>query len=163
MQTIVGGREKRSLAMEMLRTTGLLRLQATGSSMLPALWPGDTLTIEACDRDYIKPGDIVFFARDGRYFIHRVLRKSPGWGGQVLITRGDSLPQNDPPIRNDELLGRVSGIQRGDEHFAPVLLSPWMAILGRILAYSDFCRRIALRWHELRRCACVAGELAPFA
>ena len=34
-----------SMAAEALRSWGTLKLRATGISMLPALWPGDLLTV----------------------------------------------------------------------------------------------------------------------
>ena len=37
---------KCELAAEVLRSSGRLRLQVTGWSMLPSIWPGDTLTVE---------------------------------------------------------------------------------------------------------------------
>jgi len=33
------------LAAEVLRSSGRLRLRATGTSMLPAVWPGDVLSV----------------------------------------------------------------------------------------------------------------------
>lgn len=66
---------KQSLAAEVLWTTGSLRLAAFGYSMLPTLWPGDLLTIQAQSFDQIQAADVVLFARVERFFIHRVLRR----------------------------------------------------------------------------------------
>jgi len=62
---------KHSLATEMLGTAGTLRLAARGYSMLPSLWPGDVLTIEAQSFDWVQVGDVVLFSREDRFYIHR--------------------------------------------------------------------------------------------
>src|SRR5271157_1377561 len=83
---------KLDLAAQVLSSGGAIRLQALGTSMLPSIWPGDVLSIEHKPGEEIVPGDIVLVARDGRFFIHRLIEKhNSGW-----ITRGDSLPQPDP-------------------------------------------------------------------
>jgi hypothetical protein len=64
------------LATEVLRSAGELRLKVTGSSILPAVWPGDAVT--ACRRSAAQslPGDIILFARQGRLFAHRVVDRT---------------------------------------------------------------------------------------
>ena len=47
---------KCELAAEVLRSSGELRLRVTGSSMLPAVWPGDELTIRRQPFDAGRPG-----------------------------------------------------------------------------------------------------------
>jgi hypothetical protein len=54
-----------SLAAEALRTWGMVKLQATGVSMLPALWPGDLLTVHSLRLEQSEPGDIVLYMRGG--------------------------------------------------------------------------------------------------
>ena len=66
---------KHLLASEVLRASGTLRLTAPGHSMLPTLWPGDLLTVEARSIDQVQAGDVVLFTRENRFFVHRVLRK----------------------------------------------------------------------------------------
>jgi signal peptidase I len=106
------------LAGEILRTSGTLRLRVTGWSMLPTLWPGDTLTVEQTSSEAVAPGDIVLFARDRRFFVHRVIEKKSG--DQGIQTRGDAMPQMDPPVSNRELLGRVVSIVRNGKCIEPI-------------------------------------------
>ena len=97
-----------NLAAEILESGGVIRLQAFGASMLPSIWPGEVLVIESKTGQEIVSGDIVLIARDGRFFVHRLIgRRCSYW-----ITRGDSMPRNDPPSAAPELLGRVSAIHR---------------------------------------------------
>jgi len=101
---------KCELAAEALHSSGFLRLQVTGWSMLPSVWPGDTLMVEKADHEAVCAGDIVLFARERRLFAHRVVT-NPSGGGQ-LVTRGDAMPASDAPISDGELLGKVARIQR---------------------------------------------------
>src|ERR1051326_9156587 len=91
---------KCELASEVLRSSGRLSLQVTGWSMLPCIWPGDTLMVESVTRDDVSEGDIVLFGRDRRLFAHRVTRRA-GADGRI-VTRGDSMSQPDPPVSEQE-------------------------------------------------------------
>ena len=108
---------KCELAGEVLRSSGTLRLQVTGWSMLPAVLPGDTLVIEHIHSGAVSPGDIVLFGRDRRFFVHRVVAGSQSQSGAVL-TRGDALPATDPPVPAGDLLGRVSFILRNGKIYS---------------------------------------------
>jgi signal peptidase I len=128
---------KVDLAVEVLGLNGSLRLRALGTSMLPSIWPGDILRIENKSGKDIVPGDIVLVARDGRFFIHRLIEKRDSqW-----ITRGDSLPQNDIPVPEDHVLGKVSAIHRRNRVIVP---NPRVTTLVRGLAW------ILCRWDSLR-------------
>ena len=113
VMTEARGDHKLELATEVLRSGGAIRLQALGTSMLPSVWPGDVLSIEPAPGKDLVLGDIVLAVRDGRFFVHRLIEKRDcEW-----ITRGDSLPQNDPPLAEAQVLGKVSLIHRktGDD------------------------------------------------
>src|SRR5579872_6250678 len=98
---------KCELAAEVLRSCGTLRLRVTGWSMLPAVWPGDTLMIESARTGGVTEGDIVLFGRERRLFVHRVVKNL---GDSKFLTRGDAMSAPDPVIDRHELLGRVSSI-----------------------------------------------------
>ncbi|MGC2647688.1 MAG: S24/S26 family peptidase [Candidatus Sulfotelmatobacter sp.] len=109
---------KCELAAEVLRSFGSLRFVATGWSMLPSLWPGETLVVEGVvegkDQDRVCVGDIVLVRREGGLCAHRVVAvvgtsENPRW-----ITRGDALPAPDNgAVEPNELLGRVAYVIRG--------------------------------------------------
>ena len=136
---------KLDLATEVLRAGGNLRLQALGNSMLPSIWPGDVLCIEGKSGEIV-PGDIVLVARDGRFFIHRLIEKGEsGW-----ITRGDSLRQNDPPVEEVQVLGKVATIHRKGRAVCPNgRVSPLAAVFARMLCRWDLLRNLALRMRLL--------------
>jgi signal peptidase I len=110
---------KCDLAGEVLRSSGTLRLQVMGWSMLPTVWPGDTLVVEKADSSVVREGDIVLFGRDRRLFAHRVVTKRSHSGDSRLVTRGDAMPAADSPLAKDELLGKVSVIVRNGRCIAP--------------------------------------------
>ncbi len=73
------------LAAEVIRSSGKLRLRATGASMLPSIWPGDVLTVSSEAVAETQPGDIILFEREGRLIAHRVVevrRQESGDGSQ---------------------------------------------------------------------------------
>ena len=111
---------KRELALSVLRTHGHCRLQVAGSSMLPALWPGDTVLIETSKFADLQVGDVVLFERLGGIFLHRMVRRRIGGG--ALVTRGDSMPQDDAPIEASSLLGVLAAVRRDDD---------WVAVCGQ--------------------------------
>jgi hypothetical protein len=107
------------LAEEVVRTHGELRLRVFGTSMAPAILPGDVVSIRRASLTDISPDEIVLFSREGRFFVHRVVDRRVGAAGNkqdepCLITRGDCLRHDDPPVSSPELLGRVVGIERGN-------------------------------------------------
>jgi hypothetical protein len=142
---------KLGLAVVMLRGGGAVRLELRGTSMLPSLWPGDLLTIQFVAHNQVVPGDIVLVMRDNRFFAHRLIGKQHDQDCVTLITRGDAVPQNDPPVATSELLGRVSGIRRGSRSLVP---SQRVSLFQRALAWMlcrwDHFRSLALRIHAAR-------------
>src|SRR5437879_12340303 len=97
----------------------MLRLRASGSSMLPSLWPGDILTIHPQSFEQWRPGDIALYMRAGHFFIHRVSTVSNS--GDFLIVQGDLLPHTDPPVRSRKVLGKDVTIERSVVHYQPRL------------------------------------------
>lgn len=108
---------KCGLAADVLRSSGTLRLQVRGWSMLPAVWPGDTLIIERVASNCLSKGDLVLFNRDCRLFVHRIVARDVE--SSSVLTRGDAMPAPDPVVQNSELLGRVSLIVRNGKSIAP--------------------------------------------
>jgi hypothetical protein len=137
---------KLDLAAEVIRSHGTIRLQALGTSMLPSIWPGDVLSIES-GPDELVPGDIVLVARDGRFFVHRLIDKQ----GSDWITRGDSLPQNDAPVAEAQVLGKVSAIHRQGRVIVPKLrVTVFAGVLATMLCHWDSLRNVTLRIRSLR-------------
>jgi len=108
---------KCELASEVLASSGALRLRVTGWSMLPTVWPGDTIMIERTDRDAASAGDIVLFRRDRRLFVHRVVGRFTE--DSTILTCGDAMPRPDLPVADRDVLGRVVAILREGKCIRP--------------------------------------------
>jgi hypothetical protein len=109
---------KCELASESLRLSGILRLKVSGWSMLPTIWPGDTLIISRLDGRELFLGDIVLYQREGRFIVHRTLSINTSSVNHVL-TRGDAMPQHDAPVPSSNLLGKVDFILRNGRKIEP--------------------------------------------
>ena len=140
------------LAGEVLASGGTVKLRAFGNSMLPSLWPGDVVTIEGACRGLAAPGDIVLVLQNQRPFIHRVARVLDCNGRRQWTTRGDAMPQSDPPVAEPELLGRVSAIERNRRVIVPSRhLSATVRLLAWMFCHWDRFRSICLRMHSFRQ------------
>ena len=140
------------LATEVLRSSGKLKLQVTGWSMLPTIFPGDTLLIERSSAAATREGDIVLVSRAGRLFVHRLMRKSSETDRGSIRTRGDSMAAIDPPTSEDQLLGKVSAIERNGKRIAPSRhLRPVQRAVAAIVRRSDFAGRIVVGIHNFRQ------------
>jgi hypothetical protein len=116
--------------------------------MLPSVWPGDLLTIQSVSYDEVAPGDIVLTLRDNRFFVHRLVERRQVQDRLLWITRGDAMPDCDPPGAASELLGRVTGIRRGNRSLVPSRrVSLFHSVLAWMLCRWDGFRSLALHFH----------------
>jgi signal peptidase I len=128
-----------ALLADVLRRYGRVRLRATGTSMRPAIAPGDILLVERCAFHTLNPGDIVLFTDRRRIFAHRLLESR----GPFVVTRGDSNWRPDPPTHESQILGRVSAVLHRESslHSTPLrraaglAASEWIAMIARARAF----------------------------
>jgi hypothetical protein len=152
MKAQTRGEVASSLVAEVLHSRGTVQLRATGASMLPTLWPGDLLTIQSRKLERVQAGELALYSREGRFFIHRVVRKRLVAGEPALVTRGDCMSQDDPPVRPAELLGTVTGIARDGSWLAPATRLGWLQLtFARLFCHWDLFRRVVLRLHGVHR------------
>jgi signal peptidase I len=151
----MGASEKASKALveEVVRSFGKVRLRVLGTSMAPAVLPGDLVSVRRVDLDEISAGEMVLFLQNERLFVHRVVSRNvvSATGNTeelCLITRGDRLRHDDPPVSSKELLGRVVSIERDNRN---VELAPHGSnrLFARLLRASDRATYLHLR---LRAC-----------
>jgi signal peptidase I len=128
------------LAAEVLRCCGTLRLQVTGWSMLPAIWPGDILFVETATTNGVREGDVVLFGRDRRFCAHRIVKKLDG---SKFVTRGDANPWPDPVVHSEQLLGRVSSIVKNEKRIVVRSSRTFFErAIAAIVRHSHLCARI---------------------
>jgi signal peptidase I len=132
------------LVAEVVRTFGEMQLQVTGSSMLPTFWPGDLVRIERRQFASLTPGEIVFYLRDGRLFLHRLAAKHQTGHEESLITRGDAMSAEDPAVPATLLLGVATAVLRRGQWIQPRKVQ---RLLRWVVASSALIQRILLRFH----------------
>jgi len=130
---------KCDLAFEVVRTFGEVRLEVTGGSMLPAVWPGDQLIVQSRNPNKIQPGQFILYLRDGSLVAHRVVSRD----GDLIVTRGDSVPQADPPFPSSEVAGEIISIVRRGRRVAPELTFG-RRLVSWLLRRSEFSVRVLL-------------------
>jgi hypothetical protein len=135
-----------------LRRFGTQELKAGGRSMLPAIWPGDRLSIRSTDPSHIAAGDIVAFRRHAAIVVHRVVGILAAPSGTSLITRGDGLRTADPPVPASALLGRVVAQARGPFRLDPAAPVPrrWR-LASTIVEWLRGCRTGLSLWRHCLR------------
>lgn len=134
------------LAVEVLRGFGALRLGVTGSSMLPAIRPADTILVHPCSFEDAELHDIVLFTRQRRLFAHRVVSRSAAH----LITQGDGLAGPDHPVTADELLGKVVQVTRRGKPVRHTQSPDWSSRLaGALFRRSPLAGRLFTRAQSL--------------
>lgn len=104
-----------ALFAEATRRFGRHQLKATGRSMLPAIWPGDLITVEHVPCAGIRVGDVVAVRRDASIVVHRLVRWLDLPAGPHAVTRGDWLRADDDPVPAASIIGRVIDLS-GDSH-----------------------------------------------
>ena len=138
------------LASDVVRRFGGVRLRVFGTSMVPAILPGDLISVQRADLSEISIGEIVLYLRHERLFAHRVVARAGSDDDPRLVTRGDRLSHNDPLVSSLELLGRVTSIQCGDGRgHRPVRpaarVRHWERMAARVLQISDRATSVYLR------------------
>jgi hypothetical protein len=90
---------------ETLCAGNMIRIRVNGTSMLPAVWPGDVLTVAPATSARPDLGDVALIAMHGRLFAHRVIERRACGGAVAVVTRGDALDCSDPMAAGPEILG----------------------------------------------------------
>jgi signal peptidase I len=82
--------------------------KANGTSMEPALHHGDALVLGSVDTGSLKVGDVVWALHEGWPIMHRVVDIYTDASGQrIVVTKGDNLDEADPPVRAEDVQGRL--------------------------------------------------------
>jgi signal peptidase I len=120
--------------------------------MVPAIHPGDILSIQPVDPKEVSLGDIVVYAREQVLVVHRIVETSTSSNEPCLVTRGDRLLRDDTPILPGELLGRVASIERKNRR---VDIHPFLnraeQVLCLVLRRSERATYLFLRANALWR------------
>jgi signal peptidase I len=138
------------LAAEVLRSFGTLQFAAKGWSMLPSVWPGETLVVNRVSQDQVRVGDVVLVGRDGRLCAHRVVSVAEGAGSPQWITQGDANSAPDRPVSEGELLGRIDYLIRAGRLVpVPAKLSLVEQLIAKIVRRSTTAARALVYLHRM--------------
>jgi len=154
MQLTAEAREplKLELAESALRSGRTILIKVLGMSMMPSIWPGDVVAVENRPCQQTVLGDIILVLRDGRFFVHRCIATTKAQGELQWITRGDAMPQRDPPVDVTAVLGKVARIEgRRGIVYPSGRMSFFTRVAAWILCHCDWVRGIALRIHSTQR------------
>jgi hypothetical protein len=142
--------QKCELVGEVLRLFGTVRLQVNGYSMVPSVWPGDTLIVQRRAVQEVAVGNILLYRRKARLFAHRVVSKQDSLGKSRISVRGDAFPGQDEPLFNSEILGTVSRIVRGGKCVRPSSrLKLHQRLIGILTWHSNLFARLAVFVHSV--------------
>jgi signal peptidase I len=145
------------LAADVAHISGKVQLKVAGFSMVPALWPGDLVTVRRCDPSELLAGSIIVFRQNEKLVVHRLIALT---GGRV-VTRGDARPRCDEPVGTAEVLGRVDSVLRDGRPIRPEI-SFWNRAVAFVLRHSDWCTWLYLRVVcRLRKSEDSAATLEP--
>jgi signal peptidase I len=102
-----------SIAQEMLQMGCAIRFEAHGGSMTPTINHNDVITVAPIDSFSIELGDILFIvSSNNELMVHRVIKIIFDETGLKFITKGDSLSVPDKQISVEQVLGKVTTIER---------------------------------------------------
>ena len=100
------------LSNEILTRGNRLRFRAHGKSMHPFINDGDIIEIEPVDTKEIRRGDVIFYRKSGRAFLHRMRKKIYRDDKQVFIAKGDSILGCGEEVRMEDILGKAVALER---------------------------------------------------
>jgi len=86
------------------------RFQATGISMIPAIRPGDTITLSQPRERAPRKGEIAAFIQPntGRLLVHRIRKVA----GKHFIIKGDNINSQAVKVPGENIVGIVTAIHR---------------------------------------------------
>ena len=134
------------LVADVVYATGSAKLKVNGLSMLPAIWPGDVLTISRTSPRLLEPDQIVLYRRNGKLTAHRVVEVAH----DHFLTRGDCVPSLDPPVTFSAMVGQVIAVCRNGRE-AKLQPSPWQRTAAWFLRHSELSVRLLLHFRAALR------------
>lgn len=142
--------EFKGLSKDLLTRGYVVRMNARGLSMFPLIWTGDRITISP--EKNINPADVVVFTRESQMVCHSVVGVFERDGIKYYQTRGNSSFGLDEAITSEQILGKVTRIERGSMPFIRrilLLIHPILRV-GRLNAIVT-CSLVRIRSHLLKK------------
>jgi len=122
---------------KVLKERGSLKVKVNGNSMWPFLKNGDIAIVKYVDFKEVHPGDIVFTYVGSNILCHRVFDKR----GDSIVTKADTFIGFDPPVRKDDLIGKVTAKEKKGKVYRLNKLFSYRIgfLISRISLALSFC------------------------
>ena len=118
-----------------------VRFRLKGNSMFPLLRNmKDSVILEKCPVDDLKPMDVVLFRYRGAHVMHRILKRK----GDDLLIQGDGSILAMEQCTVKDVVGRVTGVCRSSGKVLSVNNWKW-TLPSRLWRCSNILRKILLR------------------
>ena len=118
-----------------------VRFRLKGNSMFPLLRNiKDSVILEKCSTDNLKPMDVVLFRYQGTYVLHRIIQRR----GDDLLIQGDGSIVATEQCTIDDVVGKVTHVCRSSGKVVSVENWKWR-LPSRLWRCSNFLRRFLLR------------------
>jgi hypothetical protein len=138
-------------SIELLRKGHHVKFRAPGDSMYPTICDGDVVTVIPIEGESITIGDIILYRHRSGVVAHRVIRiekrsshysprSTPTPQSSVLspqhlyLLRGDAALVFDDPVSADQILGKVTHVERKGRRINPDSLRANICFKARRLA-----------------------------
>lgn len=129
---------------EELNKKGILVYTNKGNSMYPLIRQGkDVLIIKKCNTR-LKKMDVPLYKREsGQYVLHRIVKVN----SNDYVIRGDNTYSNETGIKDEQILGVLSGVIRDGKEVSVNSLS--YKIYSYFWYYTYYLRKIFIK---IKRC-----------
>ena len=118
-----------------------VRFRLKGNSMFPLLKNGkDSVILEKCSTDDLKPMDVVLFRYRGSHVLHRIIQRN----GDNLLIQGDGSILAMEQCKVKDVVGKVTHVCRPSGQVVSVESLKW-TIPSRVWRTSNFIRKWILR------------------
>lgn len=123
-----------------------IRIQVTGVSMFPYIWPREYVTFRPIKEGEVPPIGAILVVDRGegtRLVAHRLI----GWNGSTMIIRGDSNLAPDEPADMSNILGQVLTIEGRILHHVrhiPAGGGVFWKVLRALAPVSYWCNHLAV-------------------
>ena len=108
------------LSAELLSLGLGVRFRAPGTSMHPTIRHDDVITVEPIEPNTLKRGDIILYRFKSGFIAHRIVNIEEGNdSGLTFILRGDASTTCDAPVKPEQVLGKVVGLERDNRPIDP--------------------------------------------
>ena len=129
---------------EELKKKGILVYTNKGNSMYPLIRQGkDVLIIKKCNTR-LKKMDVPLYKREsGQYVLHRIVKVN----SNDYVIRGDNTYSNETGIKDEQILGVLSGVIRDGKEVSVNSLS--YKIYSYFWYYTYYLRKLIIK---IKRC-----------